>query len=74
MNFASNTILPSSFFCFLIINLYFLIPAVVTQIFNSIAELVIFIGITTKEVKAKMETHLVIVEIAIVSGQYDSKH
>ena len=50
---------------FLIIDLYFLIPAVVTQIFNSIAELVTPIGIPTKEPKAKMETGPVIVEIII---------
>ena len=50
---------------FLIIDLYFLIPAVVTQIFNSIAELVTPIGIPTKEAKAEMEIRSVIVEIII---------
>ena len=53
------------FFLFLIINLYFLIPAVVTQIFNPIAELIIPIGIPIKEAKAEMETHPVIVEAKI---------
>ena len=50
---------------FLIIDLYFLIPAVMTQIFNPIVELAIPIGIPTKGAKAEMEAHLVIVEIAI---------
>ena len=50
------------FFFFLIIDLYFLIPAVIPQIFNPIAELVIPIGIPTKEAKAEMETLPVIVE------------
>ena len=36
-----------------------------TQIFNSIAELVISIGIPTKEAKAEMEMHPVVVEITI---------
>ena len=49
----------------LIIDLYFLIPAVMTQIFNPIVELAIPIGIPTKGAKAEMETHPVIVEIAI---------
>ena len=50
---------------FLIIDLYFLIPAVMKQIINPIVELAISIGIPTKEAKAEMETHPVIVEIAI---------
>ena len=50
---------------FLIIDLYFLIPAVITQIFNPIVKLAIPIGILTKEAKADMETHPVIVEITI---------
>ena len=39
-------------FFFLIIDLYFLIPGAVAQIFNPIAELAIPIGIPTKEAKA----------------------
>ena len=50
---------------FLIIDLYFLIPAVITQIFNKIAELVITIEIPTKEAKTEVETHPVIEEIII---------
>ena len=65
MDFANNTILLSVSFFFLIIDLYFLIPAVITQIFYPIAELVIPIGIPTKEGKSELETHPVIVEITI---------
>ena len=50
---------------FLIINLYILIAAVITQIFNSVVELVIPIVIPTKKAKSEMETHPLIVEIAI---------
>ena len=52
-------------FFFIIIDLYFLIAAVIAQIFNPIAELVILIGIQTKEAKAEFETHPVIVEAKI---------
>ena len=65
LDFANTTILLWVFFFFLIIDFYFLIPAFITQIFNPIAELVILLGIPTKEAKAKMETHPVIVEITI---------
>ena len=65
LDFASNTILSCFFFFFLIIALYFLIPAVITQTCNPIAELVIPIGIPTKETKVEMEAHLVIVEAKI---------
>ena len=63
LNFANNTIL--SCFFFLIMGLYFLIPAVIILIFNIISELVIPIGIPTKEQKVEMETHPVIVEVTI---------
>ena len=46
---------------FLIIDLYFLIPAVTEQIFNPIAELVIPIRIPVKEVKVKIKVHTVVV-------------
>ena len=65
LDFANNTIFSCFFLFFGNIDLYFLIPAVITQIFNPIVELSIPIGITTKEAKAGMETHPVIVEIAI---------
>ena len=63
LDFANDIILSFSFLFFLFIDLCFLISAVITQIFNSIAELVIPIGIWTKEAKAEMEIHPVIVEI-----------
>ena len=62
LDFANNTILLCFFFFFLIIDLYFLIAAVIAQIFDPIAELVIPIAIPTKEAKAKIEVHPVIVE------------
>ena len=49
------TILSCFFFFFLIIDLYFLIPVVIAQIFNPITELVIPIGIPTKEKKSRNE-------------------
>ena len=61
LDFASNTILSCFVFFFLIIDLYFLIPAVIAQIFPKIAELVIPTGIPTKEANIEMETHPVIV-------------
>ena len=53
------------FFFFLIINLYFLISAVIVPIFNPISELVISAGIPAKDVKAEMETYPVIAENTI---------
>ena len=62
LDFANNTILSGLFFFFLIIGFYFLIAAVITQIFNPTAKLIITIGIPTKEGKAEMETHPVTAE------------
>ena len=53
------------FLLFVVIDLEVLITAVITQIFNSIAELVIPIGIPTKEEKAEMEKHEVTVQVKI---------
>ena len=60
LDFANNIIS-----CFFLFSLFvdFLISAVITQIFNPIVELAIPIGIPTKETKAEMETHPVIVKI-----------
>ena len=55
LNFANNTVLSCLFLFFLVIDLYFVIAAVISQIFNPIAELVIPTGIPTKEAKAEME-------------------
>ena len=65
LDFANENVLPFFFLFFLIIDLYFLIPTVIKQIFNAIAELVIPIGIPTKEANAGMKIHLVNVEIDI---------
>ena len=65
LDFANNTIISCFFHFFLIIGAFFLIAAVVTQIFNPIVELKTSIGIPAKEAKAEMETHPVIVEITI---------
>ena len=65
LDFANNTILSWFFPFFLFIKSYFLIPVVIMQIFTPIAKLVIRIEIPTKEAKAEMETHPVIVEIII---------
>ena len=58
--FPNNTILSCFFLFFVIIDLYFLILAVIAQIFNPISELVIPIGIPMKEAKAETETDPVI--------------
>ena len=50
---------------FLIIYLYFLVPAVITQILNPIKELVISVKIPTKEAKTEMKTHPLTVDIKI---------
>ena len=53
-DFANSTILSCFFISFLVIDLYFLIPVVIVQIFDHIAEPVIPIGIPTKEAKAEI--------------------
>ena len=60
LDFPSYTILSCLFFFFLIINLYLLFPAVIAQIFNPIAELVIPTGIPINEENVEIETHPVI--------------
>ena len=66
LDIASNTILSCFFFFFLIIDLYFLIPAAITRIFNPIAGFVIHIGIPIKEVKAEIEISPVNAEAKII--------
>ena len=63
--FPNNTILSCFFLFFVIIDLYFLILAVIAQIFNPTAELVISVGTPLKEAKAETETHPVMVEAKI---------
>ena len=52
-------------FSFIIMDLHFLIAAIIALIFNPIAELAIPIGIPIKEEKAEMKTHSVIIEAEI---------
>ena len=47
----------SSYFSWLLYDLYFLIPAIIAHIFNHIPELAIPIGIPSKEAKAEIEKH-----------------
>ena len=63
--FANDNILSCHFFFFLIIDSYFLIPAVIIQAFNPIAELIIPIGIPIKEAKTEMEKYPVTVKTNI---------
>ena len=65
LDFGNNIILSCFFFFFFINDLYFLIPQVITQIFNPISELVITIRIPTKEAKVKTERHPVMSEVTI---------
>ena len=65
LDFANNTTLSCLFFLLIIIDLYFLIPTVIAQIFNHIADLVILIAILAKEAKAEMQTYPVTLEIKI---------
>ena len=55
LDFTNYTIVTCCFFFFSIFDLFFLIPVVITQIFNPIAEIVIPIGIPTKEAKIEMK-------------------
>ena len=64
-DFDDNSSYHVYFSFFLIIDLYFLIPAAIAQIFNSITKLVIPIGISSKEAKEEIEIHPVITEARI---------
>ena len=55
LDFGIKTILSCLFFFFLTIDLYLLIPEVISQIFNPNAELVIPVRIPTKEAKAEIQ-------------------
>ena len=62
LDFANNTTLSCFFFFSLNIDLYFLILAAIAQIVNPITELVIPVGVPSREAKAEIEIHPVIVE------------
>ena len=57
--FANNAISLCFFFFFLIIDLQFLILAIIVQIFNPVVELIIPLEISTKEAKAEMGIYTV---------------
>ena len=65
LGFVNNTILSYFFFFSLVIDLYFLNSCGHCTIFNTIAELIIPIKISSKETKAEIEMHPVIVEAKI---------
>ena len=65
LDFANNTTLSCFFSFFLILDLYFLISAATAQIFNTIAELTISIGIPSKEEKTEIEIHKIVLESKI---------
>ena len=62
LDFSNNTILSCSFLFFLTTDLYFLIPVVIAQTFNLIAELLIPMGVPSKEAKVDTEIQPVTVE------------
>ena len=68
LSVANNTILSCFFPFFLTIDLYYFIPAAITQIFSSTGELAIPTGISTKGAKAHIKTHPVIAESKIIDG------
>ena len=68
LTFPSNTI--SS--CFFIIDLYFLIPAAIAQIFIRTAELVIATGTQTDNGNTEIETQALIVESKINNIFYEN--
>ena len=65
LSFPNSTIFPCFFFFFFIIDLYFLIPAVNSQIFIPIAELVTPTRTQTNEANVKIETQPLTVEAKI---------
>ena len=62
LNFPNSTILSCFLFFSLIIDLHFLISAVIARIFNLTAERVMGTGSQTNEANAEIETWLVNVE------------
>ena len=63
--FPSNNVLSCFFLLFLIIDLCFLIPAVIIQIFRPTAEFTKPTGMQTNVASAEIETQPVIVEAKI---------
>ena len=65
LSFPNNTILSCIFFFFFIIDLYFLISAVIAQIFIPTAEVVILTGTQANRTNAEIETQPVTFEARI---------
>ena len=65
LSFPNNTIFSCFFFFFFIIDLYFLIPAVLAQIYIPTAELSISTGIATNEANTEIEAQPVTAETKI---------
>ena len=63
--FVNNTISSCFFFFLLIIDLHFLILAVIPQTFNYIAKLVILIGMPSNGAKAEIEIYTVTTEVKV---------
>ena len=61
----------TSFSVFLVIDLYFVIPAAIAQIFDPISKLVISIEIPSKEAKPETEIHAATTEAKIRNFQYN---
>ena len=57
LDFANSIISPCFFFFIIIIGSFFLIPQVITKMFNSPSELAMSIGMSIMEAKAEIETH-----------------
>ena len=72
LHFANDNNLSGFFLFFLIIDLYFLVPAFITKFFNPVEELLIPIRTLTKEAKEEMGTHPVTIKTNI-NAKYNSK-
>ena len=66
LDFANSTISSCFFFFFLITGLYSLIPTAIAQSFTPFAELIIPIGLPSREVNAEIEIIPVIVEACTI--------
>ena len=71
LDFANNTIWSCFFFFFLLIDLYFLVPTPIAQIFNLYVELIFPLGIPSKEAKSEIEIYPVIVKAEKENVQYN---
>ena len=63
--FPNNNILSCFLFFFLVIDLFFLTPAVIAQISNPTSQLALPTGIPTNDSNANIETHPLTAEMKI---------